>query len=71
MYAAYPIINGQCISLLICNPSLNAVHLDTADTVHVKFNGTTYIPVIAAGTNRYTLVMFTGTPSVPTYSIFV
>jgi len=71
MYSSLPLNQFQCVSVLLVNATANNFTLDSLDVAHITFNSTSYTPVITANTSRYALIMFTGTPSVPTYDIFV
>ena len=71
MYSSLPMNQFQCISVLLVNATTNNFILDSLDVGHIQFNSSSYTPVLTPNTSRYALIMFTGTPSVPTYDIFV
>jgi hypothetical protein len=71
LYAAYPLLNNQCVSCLCVNKTAFQWNFDLLDIVHVNYNESLATPNIPANSQKLMILRFTGTPSVPSYTIYL
>jgi len=71
LFAQVPLLNGQSITLLCVNKTAFVWNFDLLDAVNVNFNNSGSSPSIPAGSQKTLLLLFTGTPSSPTYTVYL